>query len=278
MKTAIRTMALATMAVIFMLGMLSSRAEAASAVGKITRVTGDVKVQRGDKTFPTQVGTRVMQADLVETGSNAKVKILMSDSSVLSLGPNSKMRIRSYRHNRRSRQVSANYDLVYGRGRARVPRRAARKDIRFSTPSAVAGVRGTTLIFEYNPNTGQTRVVSVDGTVTVVNPNNPGETITLSPGMGTVVAGMNAPTSPFKVPDAEIAQLKRRAQVKGASPRRVVVVETPGEDVTISVEPGEEGEPPKIILEDSGTVTDPEDLIDQEPPPFTQVILNLTIQ
>lgn len=278
MKTAIKTLALATLATILMLGVLGNRAEAAGAVGKVTRVTGEVKVRRGDKTFTVQVGARVMPADLLETGSNSKVKILMSDSSILNLGPNSKMRIRSYSYDRRSRQVSANYDLVYGRGRARVPRRDARKDIRFSTPGAVAGVRGTELIFEYNPDTGQTRIVAVDGTVTVVNPNAPGETITLGPGMGTVVTGMNAPTSPFKVSDTEIQQLRRRAQVKGASPRRVVVVEVPGEEVTISVEPGEEGEPPRIILENSGTVMDPEDLIDQEPPPFTRVNLDLTIQ
>jgi len=278
MRAMIKILALAGLATVLLLGVQVRDAAAATAVGKVTRVAGDVKVQRGGKTFTTQVGTRLLPADLVETGSNSKVKILMSDSSILSLGPNSKMRIRSYRYDRRRRQVSANYDLVYGRGRARVPRRDALKDIRFSTPGAVAGVRGTELIFEYNPNTGQTRIVAVDGTVTVINPNVPGETITLGPGMGTVVTGMNAPTSPFKVPDAEIRQLLRRAQVESASPRRVVVVEVPGEEVTISVEPGEGGGPPKIILEDSGTVMDPEDLIDQEPPPLTPVIINLTIQ
>jgi len=257
-----------------------SRADAASAVGKITRKSGNVALSRRGRNLRVAVGTRVMPGDLVSTKTGARVKILMSDSSVLSLGPNSKMRIRSYSHNRRTRQTAANYDLVYGRGRARVPKRAGvRKNIRFRTPTAVAGVRGTELIIEYDPVTGQTRIIAVDGTVTVEDPNNPGQFVTLTPGMGVTVGADGGLSSAFNVPVEEVEELRRKAYVPGNSPRRVTVIEVPGtsdSDIGISIEVTEGGGI-NLILEDSGTVINPEDLLDQEPPPYTPVKINLSI-
>ena len=255
-------------------------AEAAAAVGKITRVKGSVLVNRGPKPITAKVGTRVMPGDVVQTNADAGVKMLMNDSTVLSLGPNSKMRIRSYRSEGRARRVSANYDLVYGRGRANVPKGKS-KNIRFTTPSAVAGVRGTQVIFEYNPATGETRIIAVGGTVTVINPDNPSELIILTAGMGTTVGTGGIPSSPFEVSPQEIAQLLNSTDVPESSPRRVIIINLPGtspDDVNNTVDGEVEIEGTENGLDDdSGVVGSPEDLINQEPPPFTEIILNLTL-
>jgi len=255
-------------------------AEAASAVGKITRVKGKVAVNRGTRGLAARVGTRVMPGDLVQTRAGARVKILMSDSTVLNLGPNSRMRIRGQSRNRRTRQTASNYNLVYGRARARVPKRRAgtRRNIRFSTPTAVAGVRGTELIIEYDPVTNQTRIIAVDGTVDVVNPNNPDQVITLTPGMGTIISPGLAPTSPFNVPIEEIQRLRNQVHVQGDSPRNVIIINIPGTSgsditgaTTVEIGGGE------VVIITTGTVTNPEDLVDQELPPFTTVIMDIVI-
>lgn len=275
-KIELKTVAL-FISIISMFAILAvSQAVAAEAVGKITRLNGEVSVNRGSSVLKIGVGTRVLAGDIVETKEASSTKILMLDGSVLSLGPKSKMRIRNFSTDKRTNQTAANYDLVYGRGRANIPKTpGARKDIKFSTPTAVAGVRGTELIFEYDPATGQTRMIAVDEAITITNAN--GETITLQPGMGVTIGPDGVISSPFDVPIDEINRLRNEANSGLGSPRKVVVVNLPGTG-GLHVTIGETGGGVQIILGDTGIIFSPEDLIDQEPPPYTLVDIKLNIK
>jgi len=254
----------------------SSAANAEEAVGKVTRVQGNVNVIRGGKPLKAGIGTRIMAGDIIQTEENGRVKILMNDSTILGLGSKSQFRIKNYRHDTRARQTTADYSLVYGRGRAVVPRGAGTRNINFSTPSAVAGVRGTELIMEYDPVTGQTKFVVGDGTVTVADPNDPTRTITLTAGMGCIVGPDGVPGAPFNVTPEEIEELRKQAQSDEGAPRRVVVMELPGQTAVLTVDTGG-GEQEIIIITDTGTVINPQDLIDQEPPLLTPVKVNLNL-
>jgi hypothetical protein len=265
------------MAAMLLMLFWSPAASAEEAAGKITRVQGNVTVNRGGRSLKATIGMRVVPGDVIRTEVEGRVKILMSDSTILSLGSKSQFRIRNYRHDARTRQTTADYSLVYGRGRAMVPKGAGSRDMRFSTPSAVAGVRGTELIFEYDPATGQTRITAVDGTITITNPNNPSETITLTSGMGCVIGSNGAIGTPYQVTPEQIEELRRLSRAGEGSPRRVVVVEVPGSEATVSIGTTGEGQV-VFVIEETGTVINPEDLIDQEPPPYTSVTIDLNLK
>jgi len=274
----IKTLTLAAIAGFLLTVSIGPEVDAATAAGKITRLRGHVTVYRGGKKIRARIGTRIMPGDSVQTKRGSKVKVLTSDSTVVSLGSRSRMRIKRYRRNPRTRRTTANYSLIHGRARARVPkRRGSSRSIRFSTPTAVAGVRGTELIFEYDATTGQTRIVAVGGSVNVINPDMPGEPVTLTAGMGTTVGAGSVPTSPFQMSAQQIAQLRRQAQVPGSSPRRVVVVDVPGTSGSDISGPGDTGPGGGPIIDDGGAPTNPGDLLDQEPPPLTPVIINLRV-
>ena len=277
MKTGVVRMITGIAVTIMLLTMFwAAVAGAEEAAGKITRVQGKVNVSRGGQPRQAVVGMRVNPGDMIQTESDGRVKILMSDNTILSLGSKSQFRIRNYRHDTRTRQTTADYSLVYGRGRAMVPKGMGIKDMRFSTPSAVAGVRGTELIFEYDPSTGKTTITAVDGTVTITNPNDPSQTITLTSGMGCVIGPTGAIGTPYNVTPQQIEDLRRQARANENSPRTVAVIDLPGTDATLTVVAPEEG-PVVFVVEETGLVINPEDLIDQEPPPFTSVTININL-
>lgn len=256
--------------------MWSAQANAAGPAGQITRVDGKVTIIRGGKTIPAQTGIAILEGDSIQTEAKAKVKMLMTDGTILDIGPSSKFNITDYYYNPTTR---ANYSLVYGRGRAKVPRSRKRQNVRFTTPTAVAGVRGTDIIFEYNAATGQTRIIVVTGTVIVVNPSVPGQQIILTAGMGTTVGAGLIPTPPFQVPGGEIRNLMKGLQPSTRSPRRVITIVVPGghtQDVGQVVPPNvATGGGGTTTTQGGGLVSSPQDLIDQEPPPFTPVIINI---
>ena len=255
--------------------MWSAQVNAAGAAGKITRVDGKVSITRGGKPIPAETGVAILEGDSIRTEVKAKVKMLMADGTILDIGPSSKFNITEYYYNPTTR---ANYSLVYGRGRAKVPRSRKRPNVRFTTPTAVAGVRGTDIIFEYDEATGLTRIITVTGTVMVVNPSAPGQETILTAGMSTTVGAGLIPTPPVQMPELEIQNLIRGVQPSTRSPRRVITIVVPGgntQDVNQVVPPGIAAGGGGLTTRGGGLIVNPQDLIDQEPPPFTPVIINI---
>lgn len=250
-------------------------AQAAGTAGKITRATGKVTVHRGGAAIAARPGMGLNVGDIVQTEAGSYAKFLMSDGTMINVAPGSKVRVKSYSHDPRTGQRAANYDLVYGRGRAQVPK-AGQPAIRFSTPTAVAGVRGTELIFSFDPATGQTTIVAVDGVVDVVNPDQPGQTTTLNPGMATTIGTGMVPTPPVLMSAGEINNLRQGAVGSDPSPRTTVVITIPGTgsgDFKFPEGYQGTGNAPG----NDGVIGSPQDLINQEPPPFTPVIININL-
>lgn len=223
-----------------------------------------------------KVGLEVYDGDVIQTAENSFVKVLMSDGTLVTVVESSEIKIVDYSSGNPHRSTRhANYQLVYGKGRTRVPKGRVAPDVRITTPTAVAGVRGTEIFFEYDPSTGQTRIVVGEGTVNVVDPSQPGKEITLTDGMATTIGQDLIPSPPEQLSEEELQRL--RASFAGApiAPRDSGFFLPPGSsDADIGGQ-----QPPKIIqrilIEDDGIANSPEGLIDQEPPPFTPLIINI---
>lgn len=223
-----------------------------------------------------RVGLEVYDGDVIQTERSSFAKLLMSDGTLITVVELSEIKIVDYSSGNPHRSARhANYQLVYGKGRSRVPKGRVAPDVRITTPTAVAGVRGTEIFFEYDPATGQTRIGVGEGTVNVVDPSQPGNEITLTNGMATTVGQDLIPSSPRQLSEEELQRLRSTFAGTPIAPRDSGFFIPPGSsDSEIGAQ-----QPVKIIrrivIEDDGIINSPEDIIDQEPPPFTPLIINI---
>lgn len=117
--------------------------------GKVTDAWGAVRVVRARDGAKQSVRTfsRIFEGDQIETGKDGRVKILMVDDSVLSLAPNSAMKITEMMFNAKKQERGGFLSLLRGKIRAVVAKysSAVKSKYQIATPTAVAGIRGTTV-------------------------------------------------------------------------------------------------------------------------------------
>jgi ferric-dicitrate binding protein FerR (iron transport regulator) len=130
--------------------------------------------------------------DVVKTGNGGRVRIELSDGSILNVGSDAQLRI--FQHDARHQKTTL--ELLYGRLLADVVRIAKRKGkFEVRTPIAVAGVVGTRFGVQANPDFAN--VLCREGAVRVRNadPNIAGEVI-LHAGEFTHVERDKRPSAP----------------------------------------------------------------------------------
>ena len=69
--------------------LVASTGRPGAEIGQLKSAKGDVWIERGGACLPGTVGTRVQTADIVKTGADGSVGMVMVDNSLLSIGPNS---------------------------------------------------------------------------------------------------------------------------------------------------------------------------------------------
>ena len=119
----------------------------ASPAGRIKTVTGTAFIVRNNALIPVQAGQLVYEADALRTGADGKVGVTLKDDTRLALGPSSEVRLERFSY--APGTASLGMVLKFVRGvTAYVSGRLAKlapDSIRLETPSAIVGVRGTTL-------------------------------------------------------------------------------------------------------------------------------------
>lgn len=122
-------------------------AQQQSAAGRIKVVAGSAFIVRGNDAIPARAGELVFAADALRTGDGGSVGVTLRDDTRLSLGPNSEVRLDRYVYAPGNGGVGMVIKFVRGVA-AYVSGRIARlapDSIRLETPSAIVGVRGTSL-------------------------------------------------------------------------------------------------------------------------------------
>lgn len=114
-------------------------------MGSVKRLKGTVTITRASKAIPAKVGTNLYQNDTIATGDNAAFGMIMTDNSVLSMGPNSRLTIRKYVFDPAKQKASFvarmfKGTVVYLSG---LIVKLNRKGVRIETRTAVMGIRGT---------------------------------------------------------------------------------------------------------------------------------------
>ena len=208
-------------------GVESASAQAPTRVGEAAVVKNEVLRVAGSATSQINVGDGLLRDEVVRTGLDSATRLVMADSTNLSLGPNATLRLDRTvfddEHHYRDvavRLTSGAFRFVTGHSD-----KAAYK---ITTPLATIGVRGTTL--DILSQRGQTIVNLQDGAATVctvtfecIQLTQPGDTavITLSGGKSTIKKTNNPPWT-FASTCTAAAGLCSTTQYADASPTILV--------------------------------------------------------
>lgn len=128
-------------------------AQQPSAAGRIKVASGAAFIMRDSTLIPAQTGQEVFEADELRTGADGRIGVTLMDDTRISLGGDSEVRL--------DRFVFAPADGSFGfavkimRGVAAYVSGQMAKlspdSIRLETPTAIVGVRGTSLAIRVEP-------------------------------------------------------------------------------------------------------------------------------
>lgn len=195
----------------------SSYAFAESNYGIFMVVKGDVKVEKTDATTSTaKVGLKVFPGDTIKTATDSRAKITMADRNNIHISPQSVVKIAAYSHEGDNKNVEL--QLNEGKVRNEVNNRYDGEKSKFiiKTPSAVAGVRGTDFLVNFDIKTKVTDVVTFKGSVALSSfsePSGMATTVILNKQQSSSV-GASAPPAPVKtIPEVEFKKIENETKI-----------------------------------------------------------------
>ncbi len=130
-----------------LLVLVSSLCSAAD-IGQLKSTAGDVWIERSGSRVEAASGTRVQSGDVVRTGANGSVGMVMLDNSLLSMGPNSVLTLDRLDYDATTQQGRFDTSLQKG-SLGVISGRIAKQSptaMQVRTPSAILGVRGTEFV------------------------------------------------------------------------------------------------------------------------------------
>jgi hypothetical protein len=118
---------------------------AAETIGSIKTVRGSASVVRAGETIPASVGLKLQAGDILVTGSDGALGLILRDDSSLSLGPSSRIGIEKFLFTPAEGKLGLTTRIVRGTLTylSGIIGRLAPDATTFVTPSFTIGVRGT---------------------------------------------------------------------------------------------------------------------------------------
>jgi len=160
----------------------ASEAYAQAPTASITAVSGSATINRAGRSFPATYGAAVQVGDRINTGTDGRVTLTLSDGSQMELTESSSLGLSENNLNPNGTRASTKVTLLGGLVRSLVRFTAGTPpNFEVHTPNAVASARGTTYDTNYQNSVNRsdfptcrefTDVSVYDGTVEVVNPTN----------------------------------------------------------------------------------------------------------
>jgi len=196
------------MAMLVLLVAAFARAAAADTVGWVAALEGTADRQRAGAWETLAAGAELEMGDHVRTQQASRMKLLFKDDSVLTLAERSELVI--------DQQVvgaatTSSFSLLLGKVRAIVTDRYSTTGSAFEvkSPTAIAGVRGTSFLAEFDAGKEETLVVGIESTTGVrgVGDAKGAKEVRLGPGQATRVRRGGDPTRPMHLPDTEMRTL-----------------------------------------------------------------------
>jgi hypothetical protein len=198
-----------TIALLIMTAAIAAAPAAAADVGWVAAIEGTAEVQRGGSWSGLTQGAILQLGDHVRTAAASRAKLLFQDDSVLTLGESAELVVDE---SVAGGAPTTSFSLLLGKMRAVVNERYSAAGAKFEvkTPTAIAGVRGTSFVAGYDKNKDETLVVGIEDTTAVRSlAQGAGNEVLLWPGQSTVVGRGKVPTRPVTLPASAIDGLTR---------------------------------------------------------------------
>jgi hypothetical protein len=125
--------------------LLATIASAASSIGLVKVAEGVATVKRGDATLQARPGLALQEGDILRTGGNGRMGVVLRDDTRLSLGPETEIRIDQFVFEPAKGRLALLLTMARG-AMAFVSGNIAKLShdaARIETPVAILGVRGT---------------------------------------------------------------------------------------------------------------------------------------
>jgi len=117
-------------------------------VGSIKIVKGSAVIVRPNQTLSAKIGEKIFQNDSLKTGADGSLGMVFKDDTLLSIGPNSEVVIREFLFSPGEGKFSLVTRMIKGTAAylTGIITKLAPESVRFETPVATAGVRGTKFV------------------------------------------------------------------------------------------------------------------------------------
>ena len=136
--------------VLLMVLMLPGYSRAEGEIGSIKTFKGKVFIVRDGVALPAEEGAAVFQEDLLRTGYNGALGVILKDDTTLSLGPGSELSLKEYVFEPKESRFSVVLRILKGTFvyMSGVIGKLAPDSIRLETPDSTIAVRGTRLMIK----------------------------------------------------------------------------------------------------------------------------------
>lgn len=114
-------------------------------VGSIKLLKGSASIIRNKKSIETKIGTPVVRGDSLKTGANSSMAMVFKDDTLLSIGSDSEISVNEFLFSPAEGKLSFVTHLLKGTAACvtGIIARLSPESVRFETPVANIGVRGT---------------------------------------------------------------------------------------------------------------------------------------
>ncbi len=119
-------------------------------IGIVKSLAGDVVITRSDRTIQAEPNLRLQEGDVVQTGPNGKVGLILEDDTVISMGFDSKIALKRFMFQPNEKKLSfitrvfhGTISFLSGQIAKLAPTQA-----QIETPYATVGSRGTHILIQ----------------------------------------------------------------------------------------------------------------------------------
>ncbi|WP_439374501.1 FecR family protein [Bradyrhizobium sp. DASA03120] len=131
-------------------------------VGHVVKMTGSASIVRNVVTIVANVGDAVYQNDVVQTGSDSTLGLVLDDGSTFNLSATARFMVNELTYDANSTSNSSLITLVQGAASFVTGQVSKTGDMRVATPSATIGIRGTAVILDVSATDGKISVSVID--------------------------------------------------------------------------------------------------------------------
>lgn len=123
----------------------AATAQTPAIAGRVKVVAGTASIVRGGQALQATVGVEVYEADVLRTGADGRLSVMLRDESRLSLGAGSELALTRFAYAPQDQQLGLGVRLARGvlSYVSGLIAKLAPENVRLQTPTSIIGVRGT---------------------------------------------------------------------------------------------------------------------------------------